>query len=187
MKIIQARAISALVALRFRTLCIMMMCFFAAAGCGQNDPSLEELRARLQKLESTAPGVGSAMTAVQIHFGKLYYAGQARNWGLAEYELHEVEENLEIAVNLRPQEQGVNLADLTEDFMQTQLVALRQAIEKRDANAFLATYEEAMSVCNACHAEIKRQFLVITLPKAPPVTNQQWEVPDSLPHTGSVQ
>jgi hypothetical protein len=165
----------------------MTMCFFAAAGCGRDNPSLEELQARLQKLESTAPGVGSAMTAAQIHFGKLYYAGQARNWGLAEYELHEVEENLEIAVNLRPQEQGVDLAGLTGDFMQTQLAALRQAIEKQDGNAFLATYKEAMSVCNACHAEIKRQFLVITLPKAPPVTNQQWELPDPLTHAGSVQ
>ena len=149
------------------------------AGCGQDDSSLEALRDRVQKLEATAPGVGSAMSAAQVHFGKLYYAGQARNWGLAAYELHEVEENLEIAVNLRPQEHGVNLIDLTEDFEQAQLAVLRQAIEAEDSGAFRVAYEEAMSACNTCHMEVRRPFLVITLPAAPPVTNQQWEMPET--------
>jgi hypothetical protein len=165
----------------------MALCVFTVAGCSGDDPSLEELRARLERLESTAPGVGSAMTAAQIHFAKLYYAGQASNWGLAEYELHEVEENLEIAVNLRPEEHGVNLAKLTDDFLQAQLSDLRQSIETEDAGAFHATYEKAMSACNACHVEVERRFLVITLPGAPPVTNQQWEPPLTLPQTGSLQ
>ena len=186
-KIDEARSSASAVTIRFITISFMAMFFITAAGCSQDDPSLEELQTRVQKLETTVPGVGSTMFAVQIHFGKLYFAGQARNWELAGYELYEVEENLDKSATLRPEEHGVSLAELTDAFKQAQLSALRVAIEAEDAKAFRAAYEEAMSVCNACHMEVERPFLVITLPDAPPVTNQQWEVPGSLTQTGSEQ
>ncbi|HYQ72607.1 MAG TPA: hypothetical protein VET88_11860 [Gammaproteobacteria bacterium] len=160
------------------TLVFMAMFTITLAGCSRDDASLEELRARVEKLEAAAPGVGATMAAVQIHFGKLYFAAQAQNWGLAGYELYEVEENLEKAVALRPEEHGVNLASLTGTFMQTQLASLGKAIEGKDTLVFQGAYEEAISACNACHIQAERPFLLVTLPKAPPVTNQQWAVPE---------
>ena len=46
--------------------------------------------------------MGTIMPGVQLHFAKLYFAGKAQNWPLAEFEVHEVEENMDRAVALRP-------------------------------------------------------------------------------------
>ena len=187
MKTMQSRSSASVVTFLFAILSSLAMCFIAATAYSQDDTPLEELQARVQQLEAAVPGVGSIMFAVQIHFGKLYFAGQAQNWELAGYELFELEENLDKAATLRPEENGVNLAGLTGTFKQTQLSALAQAVDKKDSESFLGAYEEALSVCNACHLETDRPFLVITLPDAPPVTNQQWEVRGSPTRIRSVQ
>jgi hypothetical protein len=167
---------------------VWMVAFLTTAnGCGRQDNAIQALEARVQKLEAAAPGVGSTMSAVQMHFAKLYFAGQVQNWGLAEFELHEVEENLEKAVALRPEEKGVNLVNLTDAFKRTQLTALRQAIENKNTHAFEGAYNEAIAVCNGCHEETARPFLVITLPTAPPVTNQLWLAPDTSAQAGDVR
>ena len=132
---------------------------------------------RLKALEAAAPGVGTIMSSVQLHFAKLYFAGKAQNWQLAEFELHEVEENLDKAVTLRPEEQGTNLVGLNDGFKQTQLAALNRAAQNKDWSAFQSAYTEAIGVCNGCHEETTRPFIVITVPAAPPVPNQQWEPP----------
>ncbi len=157
-----------------------------ANSCGRNDAALEKLETRVKKLEAAAPGVGATMSAVQMHFAKLYYAGHAQNWGLAEFELHEVEENLEKAAALRPEEHGVNLVNLTDAFKQTQLAALRQAIEQQKTTTFNAAYDEAIAVCNGYHVETERPFLIVTEPTAPPVTNQLWHLPDTLIQKGQM-
>jgi hypothetical protein len=149
--------------------------FLIKSGCGTNDGTKEELEARLQRLEASAPGVGTVMSGVQMHFAKLYFAGQAHNGPLAEFELYEVEENLDKAAALRPEEQGTNLVGLTDAFKKTQLVALRSAVHDDDWSAFQSSYTEAIGVCNGCHQETGHSYIVITTPTAPPVSNQQWE------------
>lgn len=144
---------------------------FWTGGCGST------LEARLKMLEASAPGVGTVMSSVQLHFAKLYFAGKTQNWPLAEFELHEVEENLDKAVALRPEEHGVNLVGLTDAFKQTQLTALKEAAEKKDGDAFQAAYTEAVGVCNGCHEETQRPFILITVPTIPPLSNQQWTPP----------
>ena len=61
----------------------------------------ESVEERLKKLEASAPGVGEVMFGVQVHFAKLYFAGEARNWKLAEFEMDEIKENLDSAVAIR--------------------------------------------------------------------------------------
>ena len=146
------------------------------AGCRNDDPTAQ-IEQRLQALEAGAPGVGSLMSGVQLHFAKLHFAASAGNWELAAFELHEVEENLEKAALLRPEENGVDLGGVTAAFRQTQLAALKAAAEAGDPPAFRSAYAEAVSVCNGCHAATGRPFIVIVEPTAPPVSNQQWEPP----------
>jgi len=114
------------------------------------------------------------MSGVLLHFAKLYYAGMAANGPLAEFELHEVEENLDRAIALRPRERGVDLAGLNEAFKESQLAALAAVIEGEDWNAFGPAYREAIAICNGCHEQTGRPFIVVTVPTAPPVSNQQW-------------
>lgn len=150
---------------------------FMANGCNEKKSPDAQLEARLKALEAGAPGVGTIMSGVQLHFAKLYFAGKAQNWPLAEFELHEVEENLDRAVALRPEEHGTNLVGLNDGFKQTQLAALKVATQNKDWTAFQSAYTEAVGVCNGCHEETNRPFIVITVPAAPPVPNQQWESP----------
>ena len=149
--------------------------FCTGSGCDKEDQAMKALEERLQKLEAGAPGVGTVMSGVQLHFAKLYFAGEAQNWPLVEFELHEVEENLDIAVMLRPEENGTNLIGLNAAFKQTQLAALKTASQNNDWNAFQSIYTEAIGVCNGCHQETGRPFIVVTVPAAPPVPNQQWQ------------
>ena len=71
---------------------------------------------RLKNLEAAAPGLGGIMSSVQLHFAKLYFASEARNWDLARFERGELEENLKAAAALRPEERGVNLAGIIDAF-----------------------------------------------------------------------
>ncbi len=65
---------------------------------------------RLKKLEAASPRLGEIMSAIQLHFAKLYFAAEARNWDLARFERGEIVEGLDTAAAIRPEEKGVNFA-----------------------------------------------------------------------------
>ena len=140
----------------------------------------EALEPRIKKIESATPGLGDVMCGIQFHFAKLHFAAEGRNWDLARFEQGEVEEGLEKIALLRPQENGVNLSGIADAFKQTQLEALKDAIEMKDRSMFRDAYQQSILMCNTCHQSSGRPFLVITTPTNPPVTNQRW---DPLPNT----
>ena len=137
----------------------------------------ESVEERLKKLEASAPGMGEVMSGVQVHFAKLWFAGEARNWKLAEFEMDEIKENLDSAVAIRREENGVNMVGVADAFKQTQLAALEEAIGQQNADLFRKSYEESITTCNGCHQATGRPFITIITPAAPPVPNQQWEPP----------
>jgi hypothetical protein len=133
------------------------------------------LEVRLKACEAGSPGMGGVMTRVQLHFAKLYFAVEARNWDLAKFERQELEENLGAAAEVRPEERGVGIAGVIEAFKNTQLTAMREAIDVKDRTLFREAYRDSMVVCNTCHQTTGRPFIHIILPTNPPVSNQQWE------------
>ncbi len=135
------------------------------------------LENRLAAVEAAAPGVGDVMSNVQLHFAKLYFAVEASNWDLAKFELHEIEENLEKSVRLRPEEKGVQLDGILEAFKETEFEAMNKAVVSKDKMSFGRAYDDSIAVCNSCHTATGRHFIVITLPMVPPVTNQLWKPP----------
>jgi hypothetical protein len=145
-----------------------------ASSCtqGGETPSMET---RIEALEAAMPGVGDLMSNVQLHFAKLYYGARAGNWDLATFELQELEENLEKAVRLRPEENGVRLKEIYGAFKGTELEAMKRAAVSKDPASFERAYRQSVTVCNSCHAATGRPFLTITLPSGPPVTNQLWK------------
>lgn len=175
--IIVAKAQRRYYAVSLLTISAMLVSLFTLNACSEKNPPDAQFETRLKALEAGAPGVGTIMSGVQLHFAKLYFAGKAQNWPLAEFELHEVEENLDRAAALRPEEYGTNLVGLNDAFKQTQLAALKTAAQNKDWNAFQSAYTEAIWTCNGCHEETNRPFIIITVPTIPPVPNQQWEPP----------
>lgn len=130
------------------------------------------LKNRLDSLESNAytPGFGEFMNTIEIHHAKLWFAGTDQNWPLAQYELDEMKEtfdNLQKYVKDRPEVKEIPMIDPA-------LKDLGQAIESKDVNRFKPAYTTLTISCNSCHKATNHGFNVITIPTAPPVTDQKF-------------
>lgn len=137
-------------------------------------PTDPALLLRVERLEATAPDLGETMSGIQVSFAKLWFAADAENWDLAKFEREEVSEGLAAAAAARPDEKGVHLAGIFQAFQNTELVALRESLERRDGAGFRKAYASAVEMCNACHRATGRPFIHITTPTSPPVSNQRW-------------
>ena len=77
------------------------------------------------------PGMGDLMNTLQLRHAKLWHAGQAENWQLAAFELHEIEETFEQVARWHPQEEGLPIGTSIEAHMQIAAAALEQSIADR--------------------------------------------------------
>ena len=126
-----------------------------------------------------APGLGEIMTLTQMRHAKLWFAGEAGNWPLAEYELDELEEGFAGAVRFHPthRDSPQPLTQLVPEFTEIPLGELRAAVGRRDGAAFTAAYDLLTNACNGCHEAARFSFNVVARPTANPYTNQRFEPP----------
>src|SRR5579872_2611026 len=63
----------------------------------QDNSALQAQVDRLQKQvdNSYKPGLGEFMSGIQVHHAKLWFAGNAGNWKLADFEVGEIKESLD--------------------------------------------------------------------------------------------
>jgi hypothetical protein len=118
--------------------------------------------ARLDALAAIQPGLGTVMTEYGNRFTDAYYAAKGGNWGLAQYQVHEMMETQEVGETTRP-----NRADALKGFEEGYLAALQEPIKNKDFAAFEAAFKEAVGGCNGCHAGTGHAFVKYVLPKAP--------------------
>ncbi len=138
--------------------------------------SLRKLHSELDTLEERMPGLGEYMSTIQLHMAKLWFAAQAANWELANYELGELQETIEGAEALHAFKNKVDISSVLQSVRQTQTVLLSQAINERSIHKFMSAYDQTLAACNGCHRPAGYGFVHIVKPLAPPVTNQQWKV-----------
>jgi hypothetical protein len=122
--------------------------------------------------EPYAPGLGEFMTATQLRHAKLWFAGRAKSWDLAGYEIDELKEGLEDAAKQFPTHDGLPVADMIESHTQAPLDELEKAVDAKSSAKFMAAFDKLSRGCNACHAEAKKPFIKIQRPTAAPLTNQ---------------
>jgi len=122
--------------------------------------------------ESYAPGLGEFMTATQLRHAKLWFAGQAKNWDLAGYEIDEIKEGLEDAAKQFPTHDGLAIAKMIKTHTEAPLDDLEKAVEAKGSARFAAAFDKLTKGCNACHTEAKKAFIKIQRPSTPPVSNQ---------------
>jgi len=132
-------------------------------------------RADVAGLKDATPGLGEYMTTIQLHAGKLWYAVNAANWDLANYELDELKETMEAAKTLNAEKNGVKISNVLDAVLQSQIAQLGEAIKLKGKAEFQRAYDATLSACNGCHGEAGVKFIQIVRPSAPPVTNQRWE------------
>src|SRR5665213_3850840 len=81
--------------------------------------------------EPYVPRLGDIMNAIQFRHMKLWFAGKARNWDLAAYELRQLESGLMEAATLYPGIPATNVTRMTDPAQ-----ALADAIEAKDSRRF---------------------------------------------------
>jgi len=117
----------------------------------------------LGEIAEIQSGLGTIMVEFGHRFYVAYYAVQAKNWGLAEYELHELLEAQEIAEVTRPK-----YNKQLKEFEISHVAQLQEAIKLKDIKLFNRYYDETTKACNQCHKVNGHPYIQYQLPKNPP-------------------
>ena len=120
--------------------------------------------------EPYEPGLGEIMALQQMRHIKLWFAGSAGNWPLADYEIDELKDGFD-DVNQRLG------GDTVEKTVGRQITALEKAVEAKDRAAFAAAFDKLTAGCNSCHRALDHTFIVIQRPTSLPYSNQSFAAP----------
>jgi hypothetical protein len=122
------------------------------------------------------PGLGEIMSLTSTRHAKLWFAGQAQNWALAEYELEELKEGFEDAAKFHPTHKEIAqpIKQLIANTMDYPMGELEKAIKAKNATLFTQHFDAVTEGCNACHQVSKFGFNVVTRPTTNPFTNQDF-------------
>ncbi|HVP29728.1 MAG TPA: hypothetical protein VMW35_11270 [Myxococcota bacterium] len=154
----------------------LLLLGLAASGCGRGAETPREAAGE----QAYAPGLGEIMSANQMRHVKLWYAGAARNWPLADYEIDELEEGFADAVRFHPTHKDAPrpLTELVPEFTAGPLQALRKAVRDASPSEFETAYDDLTSGCNGCHEAASFGFNVVVRPTANPYTDQRFAPED---------
>jgi len=114
------------------------------------------------------PGLGEIMTLQQLRHIKLWFAGRAGNWELADYEIGELNEGFEDVNKLLG-------GDTVEKMVGDPIKALQKAIADKNRAAFTSAFDKLSAGCNNCHRTLDHGFIVIQRPALLPYSDQTFE------------
>jgi hypothetical protein len=117
--------------------------------------------------ESNGPGLGEIMSVQQMRHIKLWFAGRAGNWPLADYEVDELKEGFEDITKLLG-------GDIVEQHVGAGVTALEKAIDAKDKRAFTTAFDRLSAGCNACHRTLDHGFIAIQRPTVLPYSDQSF-------------
>jgi|ERR1700726_1477595 hypothetical protein len=124
--------------------------------------------------ETYASGLGEIMSLQQMRHLKLWLAGAAKNWPLADYELDELKEGFDDVIKFFPMKDDMPIGQLAGSTAVPVLPDLKRAIDARDGTKFAAAFDKLTAACNACHQATKHEFIVIQRPTSSPYSNQSF-------------
>ncbi len=121
-----------------------------------------------------SPGIAEIMINTQVRHGKLWLAGDARNWDLADYEIDELKEGFEDVVQYYPVYKDIPVGKMIEATILPPIAEVEKAIKARDRAKFVAAFDKLTEACNSCHQAANRAFIVIQRPAASVFPNQSF-------------
>lgn len=116
------------------------------------------------------PGLGEIMTLQQLRHIKLWFAGNAGNWALADYEIGELNEGFEDVDKLIG-------GGTVETMVGAPIQDLQKAINNKNSAAFTAAFDSLSAGCNNCHRLLDHAFIVIQRPALLPYSDQSFAPP----------
>jgi hypothetical protein len=120
------------------------------------------------------PGLGEIMSLQQMRHSKLWFAGNAGNWPLADYELGELKEGFDDVRRLFPTHDGVRLTPLLDMVEKAAMPDLAKAVAAQDGARFATAFDALTGACTGCHQAAKHAFIVIQRPASLPYSNQSF-------------
>ena len=121
------------------------------------------------------PGLEWFMNLIQTEHAKLWYAGHARNWPLAAYQLAEIKEIMSEVQDLVPTFKSLPFADMLDAVITGEIAGLEKTIDAKDAGAFPAAFDKLTAACNACHQASGNGFIRIQRPERAGFPNQDFQ------------
>jgi hypothetical protein len=129
---------------------------------------------RSEPAQPYEPGLVEFMMHVQNHHAKLWLAGSARNWDLADYQVDELKELLEDIAKRIPVYKDVPVGKMIEATAMAAIGVVEVAIKARDSKEFSSTFDKLTAACNSCHESSGRGFIVVQRPTVSPFPNQSF-------------
>jgi hypothetical protein len=115
--------------------------------------------------EGYEPSLGDIMARQQMRHIKLWFAGRARNWPLADYEVDRLKGGFEDVSRLLG-------GDTVEKAVGGAIGALEKAVEAKDRSAFARAFDELTAGCNGCHQTLDHAYIRIQRPVRFPYGDQ---------------
>src|ERR1700676_2479352 len=113
------------------------------------------------------PPLGEIMTLQQLRHIKLWFAGRAGNWPLADYEMGELNEGFENVNKLLG-------GDTVDKAVGAPMEALQKIIDEKNSAAIRAAFDRLTTGCNNCHYMLDHGFIAIQRPTSLPYSNQNF-------------
>jgi hypothetical protein len=147
----------------------------------QNAPATPaSLQADVAHLKDIRPPDSHPMVDVAMFAANLWFAGNAKNWPLANYYLGETRGRIAWETRLNPGPKGadgspVDMANIFDGIDHGSLTKLKNAIAAKDSTEFAAQYRNMLEDCYSCHKTANRPYLRPQIPTsaaaAQPVVN----------------
>lgn len=115
--------------------------------------------------EPYRPSLSEIMTLQQLRHIKLWFAGHAANWPLADYEIGELNDGFGDVNDLLG-------GDIVKQHVGSPLATLQKAVDDKDSAAFSKAFDALSAGCNGCHHALDHAFIVIQRPTLLPYSNQ---------------
>jgi hypothetical protein len=136
----------------------------AGVACAQDggkpaEPSADEA--------GTSPRLSDIMVQQQMRHIKLWFAGDARNWVLANYELDQLKDGFDDIAKLLG-------GDIAQQHVGGAVSRVEKAIDGKDHAGFVAAFDRLSAGCNACHRTLDHAFIVVQRPVLLPYSDQRF-------------
>jgi hypothetical protein len=116
------------------------------------------------------PKIDDIMAAQQMRHIKLWFAGRAGDWPLADYEIDKLKDAFD---EVNKQLGG----DTVEKAIGPGISALEKAVEAKDRGAFTNAFDQLTAGCNNCHQTLDHAYIAIQRPVLLPYSDQSFATP----------
>ena len=134
---------------------------------------VKALEADVAQLKAIVPSNSHIMMDVQWHWNNLWFAGQAKNWPLAQFYFNETRGHILWLIKKSPkirsqgpEKEEVDVKGIFDGVDTSTLADVKNAIAAKDSAKFNAAYRTMLESCYSCHKSVGRPYLRPMMPTA---------------------